>query len=144
MADGSGNVTRFSVSMEPGLLEAFDRRIGQAGYDSRSRAVADIVRGYLVEQQWEQSDAPVVGTVTIVYDHHDRAVEQRLTELQHEHHDAIACTTHVHLSQRDCLEVIVVRGTAAEVRRLADRIVTLGGVKHGRLTCTAVTEHLHD
>ncbi|MBM3500694.1 MAG: nickel-responsive transcriptional regulator NikR, partial [Armatimonadetes bacterium] len=104
------NVTRFSVSMEPGLLRAFDRRLKRSGYDSRSRAVADIVRAYLVDGQWQDAGARVVGTVTIVYDHRNRDVEQRLTELQHAHHDAIACATHVHLDHDDCLEVIVVRG----------------------------------
>ncbi|MGQ9730549.1 MAG: nickel-responsive transcriptional regulator NikR [Candidatus Zipacnadales bacterium] len=136
-------VTRFSVSMEPGLLKAFDERIAQVGYESRSRAISDIVRSYLVEQQWQQAEAEVVGTVTIVYDHHDHDVEQRLTELQHDHHDAIACTTHVHLNHNNCLEVIVVRGRTRQVRALADRIITCPGVKHGRLVCTSATEHLH-
>ena len=137
-------VTRFSVSMEPGLLRAFDRRLTKAGYDSRSRAVQDIVRSYLVDEQWQEAGAQVVGTVTIVYDHHDRDIEQRLTEFQHVHHDAIACTTHVHLDSHDCLEVIVVRGKAAKVRDLAEQIITAPGVKHGRLVCTAATGQLHD
>jgi len=137
-------VTRFSVSMEPRLLRAFDRRLRKSGYDSRSRAVADIVRAYLVDEQWQDAGAPVVGTVTIVYDHHDHDVEQRLTELQHHHHGAIACTTHVHLDHDDCLEVIVVRGKAANVRSLAEEIITAPGVKHGKLVCTAAMERLHD
>jgi CopG family nickel-responsive transcriptional regulator len=137
-------VTRFSVSMEPRLLRAFDKRIEGAGYDSRSRAVADIVRSYLVDERWQDAGAEVVGTVTIVYDHHDRDIEQRLTEFQHSHHEAIACTTHVHLDHDDCLEVIVVRGKAAKVRALAEQIITAPGVKHGKLVCTTSTEHLHD
>jgi len=138
------NVTRFSVSMEPGLLRAFDRRLKRSGYDSRSRAVADIVRAYLVDGQWQDAGARVVGTVTIVGDHRNRDVEQRLTELQHAHHDAIACATHVHLDHDDCLEVIVVRGRTAKVRALAEEIITAPGVKHGRLVCTATTGQLHD
>jgi len=136
-------VTRFSISMEPKLLRAFDRRIARAGYDSRSRAVGDIVRSYLVDQQWLEAEASVVGTVTIVYDHHDGDIEQRLTEFQHTHHEAIACTTHVHLDHHDCLEVIVVRGPAGQVRGLADQIISAPGVKHGRLVCTAAMEQLH-
>ncbi len=137
-------VTRFSVSMEPGLLRAFDRGLRKAGYDSRSRAVTDIVRSYLVDEQWQDAGAQVVGTVTIVYDHHDHDVEQQLTALQHAHHEAIACTTHVHLDHHDCLEVVVVRGRAARVRALAEQIITSPGVKHGKLVCTAATEQLHD
>ena len=137
-------VTRFSISMEPALLRAFDERIEQAGYGNRSRAVGDIVRSYLVDAQWQERGAEVVGTVTIVYDHHSEGVGRRLTELQHEYDGTIACTTHVHLTHRDCLEVIVVRGTADEVRALADQIITSPGVKHGRLVCTAATGELHE
>ena len=137
-------VSRFTVSMEPALLKAFDKRIREAGYQNRSRAVCDIVRSYLVDAQWEDNGVPVVGTVTIVYDHHSRDVERRLTELQHTHEAAIACTTHVHLSHDDCLEVIVVRGTADEVRSLADQIISSPGVKHGRLVCTAAASELHE
>lgn len=136
-------VTRFSVSMEPELLEAFDKRLTSAGYESRSRALADIVRAYLIDEQWQDAEAEVVGTVTIVYNHHDHDVEQRLTELQHAHHGAIACTTHVHLDAEDCLEVIVVRGKVAKVRALAEQIITSPGVKHGRLVCTAAVGRLH-
>jgi len=136
-------VTRFSVSVDPKLLKAFDQRIATAGYESRSRALADIMRSYLVDQAWQDERADVVGTVTIVYDHHDRDVEQRLTALQHTHHAAIACTTHVHLDEHECLEVIVVRGKVAAVRALADQLITCPGVKHGKLVCTAAVGHLH-
>jgi CopG family transcriptional regulator, nickel-responsive regulator len=132
-----GKVTRFSVSMEPGLLEAFDREIARAGYGNRSRAVGDIVRDYLVEAQWQEGDTEVVGTVTIVYDPHSRKAERYLTGLQHQHHDAIACTTHVHLAEQDCLEVIVVRGSARDVNALAEQIMRAPGVKQGKLVCTA-------
>ncbi len=137
-------VTRFSVSMEPSLLKQFDTRIKQAGYASRSRAISDMARGYLVEAQWKEGTGKVVGTVTIVYDHHARDVESTLTEMQHTHEEAILCTTHVHLTHADCLEVIVVRGTGAEVSALAEQIIASPGVKHGQLVCTAATEHLRE
>ena len=136
-------VTRFSVSMEPSLLTKFDIRIGEAGYTNRSRAVGDIVRAYLVEAQWQEGTGQIVGTVTIVYDHCARDVERKLTEMQHVHHEAIVCSTHVHLTDTDCLEVIVVRGTGREVSALAEQIISSPGVKHGRLVCTAATEHIH-
>jgi CopG family nickel-responsive transcriptional regulator len=130
-------VTRFSVSIEPSLVRAFDARIKQAGYENRSRAIGDIIRSYLVEAQWQEGEGEVVGTVTLVYDPHSRDVERRLTDLQHSHHDAIACTTHVHLTESDCLEVVVVRGPVGEVSALAEQILSSPGVKHGKLVCTA-------
>lgn len=136
-------VTRFSVSMEPSLLRGFDARTRQAGYTNRSRAISDVVRAYLVEAQWQEGNGEVVGTVTIVYDHHARDVERKLTEMQHVHQEAIVCSTHVHLTSTDCLEVIVVRGTGSEVSALAEQIISSPGVKHGRLVCTAATEHIH-
>lgn len=137
-------VTRFSVSIEPSLLEQFDARIRQAGYANRSRAISDMARAYLVEAQWKEGTGQVVGTVTIVYDHHVRDVERKLTELQHIHEDAILCTTHVHLTHNDCLEVIVVRGTGVEVSALAEQIIASPGVKHGQLVCTAATDQLRE
>ncbi len=137
-------VTRFSVSMEPSLLKQLDARTKQAGYANRSRAISDMARAYLVEAQWKEGRGQVVGTVTIVYDHHARDVESKLTELQHTHEGAIVCTTHVHLTHDDCLEVIVVRGTGADVSALAEQIISSPGVKHGQLVCTAATEHLRE
>ena len=136
-------VIRFSVSMEPSLLTKFDARIKEAGYTNRSRAISDVVWAYLVEAQWQEGTGQIVGTVTIVYDHHAKDVEHNLTELQHTHQEAIVCATHVHLTDSDCLEVIVVRGTGAEVSALAEQIMSSPGVKHGRLVCTAATEHIH-
>ena len=133
---------RFGVSMDGKLLAEFDRRIARAGYASRSEALRDMVRDYLVEREWESGGDVVVGTVTIVYDHHQREVESALTELQHEHHEAIACTTHVHLDPHNCLEVVVVRGTAAQVRRIAEHLISLRGVKHGKLVCTTTGRDL--
>jgi CopG family nickel-responsive transcriptional regulator len=127
---------RFGVSMDRSLLEQFDAQVGRAGYASRSEALRDMVRDYLVEQEWERGDETVVGTVTIVYDHHSRELEAALTALQHDCHDAIACTTHVHLDAHNCLEVVVVKGTAEQVRRIADHLISLRGVKHGKLVCT--------
>jgi len=135
-------VERFGVSMPPALLGSFDQAIAQAGYQSRSEAIRDIVRDYLVRQQWEQPDAPVVGTITLVYDHHTRELEDTLTDLQHEHHEAIICSTHVHLDAHSCLEMVAVRGSSAQVQLIAQRLLSTRGVKHGGLTATATGEHL--
>lgn len=137
-----GKVTRLGVSMEPSLLKAFDRRISRAGYQSRSEALRDVVRDYLVAGEWEDGVAPVVGTVTLVYDHERRELEKTLTDLQHQFHGAIACSTHVHLDRHNCLEVVVVRGTPGQVRQIADRLISTRGVKHGKLVCTTTGEQI--
>ena len=129
-------ISRFGVSMPQELLEAFDERIARQGYRTRSEAIRDVVRDYLVEAQWASTGEEVVGTVTIVYDHEMRELTHALTELQHQYHDAIACSTHVHLDEHNCLEVIVVAGRSEQVRTIAERLVATKGVKHGKLVCT--------
>jgi CopG family nickel-responsive transcriptional regulator len=136
------SLERFGVSMEHDLLARFDERIRMAGYANRSEAIRDMVRDYLVRQQWADGEEEVIGTVTLVYDHHTRLLEERLTELQHEHHELIRCSTHVHLDEHNCLEVIVLLGPAAQVRKLAEGLMSSRGVKHGELTCTAAAHGL--
>lgn len=130
------SLERFGVSMEHDLLARFDERTRLAGYPNRSEAIRDVIRDYLVRQQWADGEQEVIGTVTLVYDHHTRLLEDRLTELQHDHHDLIRCSTHVHLDEHNCLEVVVLLGPAAEVRTLAESLMSTRGVKHGELTCT--------
>ena len=122
--------------MESALLARFDASIAARGYASRSEAIRDLVREGLVREAWADPDAEVVGTVTIVYGHHEHELTHVLTELQHQRHDAIICSTHVHLDAHFCLEVIIVRGPSREVRAVADTLISTRGVKHGALTCT--------
>jgi CopG family nickel-responsive transcriptional regulator len=131
---------RFGVSMPAALLRSFDGAIAQAGYANRSEAIRDIVRDYLVRQQWAAPRARVVGTITLVYDHHTREIEDTLTALQHDFGAAIVCSTHVHLDHDHCLEVIVVRGRSHVVKAIADRLLSTRGVKHGGLTATAAED----
>jgi len=135
-------VERFGVSMPPELLRAFDGRIAQRGYATRSEAIRDIVRNYLVEEEWQDESRQVVGTVTLVYDHSTRELDAALTDLQHAYHTAIQCATHVHLDVHNCLEVIVVKGTSRQVRAIADRLISTRGVKHGKVVCTTTGEAL--
>lgn len=130
-------IERFGVSMPHDLLREFDRAIEDAGYANRSEAVRDIARDYLVQRQWQMPEGEVVGTITLVYDHHVPGVEQKLTEVQHDAEATVVCTTHVHLDHHNCVEVIVVRGAGEKIRRLADAMISLRGVKHGDLSCTA-------
>lgn len=129
---------RFGVSMESELLAAFDALLARKGYTNRSEALRDLARRALVDDAWGDDDARVVGAVTIVYDHHQRSVVDQLLTIQHDAVAEIVCTTHVHLDHHHCLEVIVCRGRAADVRALADHLIRLRGVKHGGLTMSGV------
>lgn len=130
-------LARFGVSIDQRLLENFDQMITVKGYDNRSEAIRDMIRNALVEELVKRADdTPTVGTVTLVYDHHTRDLSDKLTGHQHSHHDAIVSTLHVHLDAHNCLEIVVVRGTAAQVKRLADELIGTKGVKHGKLVLT--------
>jgi len=133
------NVTRYSITVPAPLMEAFDEVVRKRHYANRSEAIRDLIRGVLVDDRWDRDDAEVMGTVTVVYDHHQRELSQRLTGLQHHAHDMVICTTHVHLDHDHCLEVIVLRGRAARVKEVADALIGTRGVIHGELVCTAVT-----
>lgn len=125
--------TRFGISIDARLLQRFDALIAEKGYVNRSEAIRDLIRNALVEEQWADDDRQTVGTVTLVYDHHTRDLSDKLTEHQHAHHHAIVSALHVHLDAHHCLEVVVLRGCAREVRRLADELIGTKGVKHGKL-----------
>ena len=130
------DLSRIGVAIESRLLDKFDRLIAQRGYTNRSQAFRDLIRDELVEKAWESPDSAVVGTVTLVYNHHVRLLNEKLTDLQHDHHKSILSTLHVHLDHDNCLVVLVVRGRSAEVRKIADALISTRGVKHGRLTIT--------
>ena len=130
-------LARFGISIDQRLLGNFDRMITDKGYDNRSEAIRDMIRNALVEDQVNRADeTSTVGTVTLVYDHHTRDLSDKLTGHQHSHHDAIVSTLHVHLDAHNCLEIVVVGGTAAQVKRLADELIGTKGVKHGKLVLT--------
>ena len=124
---------RFSISMEDGLLKKFDCHLAGHGYSNRSEAVRDLVRKALIDEEW-QADEEVVGVITLVFDHHQRQLQDKLTELQHDQHDLIISSTHVHLDHHNCLEVIIVKGDAGSVRKLADQLKATRGVKSSELT----------
>lgn len=133
---------RFTISLDKKLLEEFDRHIRQKKYVNRSEAIRDLLREQLVKQAWN-ADEHVVGVISLVYDHHQRQLQDRLTQVQHDHHGLIVSTTHIHLNHDDCLEVIIARGKAGRVRDLAERLIAVRGVKSGHLQATSSGEHLH-
>src|ERR1700749_4317209 len=130
------DLARIGVAIDSLLLKRFDHLIGQRGYTNRSEAFRDLIRDELVRKSWEPPDADVVGTVTLVYNHHVHMLNEKLTGMQHDHHRNILSTMHVHLDHDNCLEVIVVKGKAQNVQRIADGLISTKGVKHGHLTIT--------
>jgi CopG family nickel-responsive transcriptional regulator len=131
-----GELSRIGVAIDSDLLETFDEHIGRRGYTNRSEAFRDLIRQDLVEHASESPEARVIGTITLVYDHHVRMLSDRLTDLQHDAHHIILSTLHVHLDHDNCLEVIVVKGKSGDVHRVADALISTKGVKLGRLTIT--------
>ncbi len=131
-----GELNRIGVAIESDLLDQFDVLVAERGYASRSEAFRDLIRDALVSRVAASDRSRVVGTITLVYDHHQRRLSDRLTAIQHEFHHSILSTLHVHLDHDNCLEVVVVRGRAGDVRRIADSLISMKGVKHGRLTLT--------
>ena len=128
-------LARTGVSLEEDLLQEFDRLITKRGYKNRSEAFRDLIREALLTET-VHSNKPVVGTLTLVYDHHVRMLTEKLTELQHQFHSSILSSMHVHLDHDNCLEVILVKGKAPVVQKLANSLIATKGVKHGRFTAT--------
>jgi CopG family nickel-responsive transcriptional regulator len=131
-----GELARIGIAIPEELLEEFDRLIAKRGYATRSEAVRDLVRKELVDEISASPNAEVYGTITLIYDHHARLLMDKLTETQHQHHDAIMSSVHVHLDHDNCLEVILVRGKSTLVQKLANALIATKGVKHGRFMLT--------
>jgi len=136
------DLTRFGISIDDRLLKRFDDLIADKGYVNRSEAIRDLIRNALVEDAWAREDEETVGTVTLVYDHHTRDLADKLTEQQHSYHEAIISALHVHLDAHHCLEVVVVKGKAKSVKRLADELIGTKGVKHGKLVTSTTGKGL--
>jgi CopG family nickel-responsive transcriptional regulator len=136
-----GKLTRFSVSIESDLLTRFLRMAKRRGWKNRSEALRNLMRDALVSEEWKGGQQ-IVGTITIVYDHHKRELSERLTHIQHDHHDAVLATTHIHLDHDNCLEMIAVKGTASSVQAIADTLINTRGVKHGKLSATTTGKQL--
>jgi len=130
-------ITRFGVSIEPDLLEKFDRMIKKKGYTNRSEAIRDLIRVNIIHEQNEKPKHNGLGTLTILYNHHSGPLTERLLELQHEHFQQILTTTHIHVDHDNCLEVLILRGKTGDIQTLADKIKALKGIKHGELVLTS-------
>lgn len=128
-------VLRFGVSLEKETMDKLDSYVNDNNFPNRSQAIRNLIEKYVVEQKW-QCDKQVAGAIVIVYDHHKRNIDNEINEVQHEHHHLIISSQHVHLSHETCLETIVVKGKASELTLLADKIISLKGIHHGKLIMT--------
>lgn len=136
------DLVRLSLSIEKPLFEQLEKLVKTSGYENRSEFVRDLIRDRLVKGEWDK-DEEVLGTITMVYDHHQRRLAEKLIDLQHHHHASVLVTTHVHLSHHLCAEVILVRGRASLIRKLADAIHQQKGVLHAELSMTSTGSELH-
>jgi CopG family nickel-responsive transcriptional regulator len=131
-----GDLYRFGISLDKELIEAFDRHIAEQRYQSRSEAIRDLIREALVRKKWTEGGT-VAGAIVMTYDHHKRELVNRLLDIQHDFHDIIISTQHVHLDHGNCLEVIAVKGTSTQVDKLSTALKVLVGVKHLNLSVSA-------
>ncbi len=123
-------IVRVGVTFPPDLLRDFDEMISKMGYENRSKAVQDAVRMFASEKKWLQEERGTqAGILMVLYDHEVKGLESALTDVQHHYAHTICSTMHIHLSERECLEAIAVKGDAAEVRRLSDELTAKRGVK---------------
>ncbi len=129
----TSELVRFGVAVERPLLEAFDQHLARRGYENRSEALRDLVRAELARDAWDRGEE-AVATISIIYDHHVRELTERLVEIQHDHGDRVISTTHVHLDHDLCLEVVLAKGPANVLKRLADRIIGAKGVISGEVS----------
>jgi CopG family nickel-responsive transcriptional regulator len=132
-------LVRFSVAIGGDLLKRFDRYCDRHRYPNRSEAVRGLMRGALVEEVVADDSEEALGVLTLIYDHHAGGTARRLTDLQHAHLDRVVTTTHVHLDERRCLEVILLRGASGTIRKLADDLIGTKGIETGRLVLAAAS-----
>ena len=139
-------LVRFTVAMPEDLLDALDTYTARRGIaHNRSEAIRDLVRGALVEEEVEDPDSFIFGTLTMVFNHHSNDLRDKLDAIQHEHVEEIVSTVHVHLDEENCLEVVLMRGQSRTIRSIADALLGCKGVLHGKLVVTTTgPEHVHD
>lgn len=132
------DTTRFGVSVPTDLMEEFDEKIEEKMYTNRSEAIRDLIRDFLVEEKWEESDEEVYGSLTLIYDHEKKGISDKLTDIQHEDHTHIVSTMHIHLDENNCMETMAIKGKPQDIKKIADRLKSTKGVKHGKLMMTSV------
>jgi len=122
-------LVRFGVSLEKELLAHFDSHLKVKKYTNRSEAIRDLIRADLVKKEWQENDR-VCGAITLVYNHHKRELLNHLMDIQHDYHDNILSTQHLHLDEDNCLEIIAIKGKASRIQDLYGKLKSAKGVKH--------------
>jgi CopG family transcriptional regulator, nickel-responsive regulator len=130
-------IKRFGVSLEEDILNALDKLVTSKQFPNRSQAIRHLIKSNLVSDKIDKNKI-VAGSIVIVYDHHRREINKRLMDVQHDFHDLILCSQHVHLAHDLCLETIAVKGKAQQLLTLSDRIIGIKGIKHGKLVMTDI------
>lgn len=134
-------LVRFSVSLNKKLVDRFNKKIKSDKCPTRSKAIGDLIRASLVQREWSAGDE-VAGAIVLVYDHHERDIVKKLTEVQHNCHDSIISTQHVHLDHDNCLEIVAVRGKAATINSILNNLKSVKGLKHVSLAAGSTGKHL--
>ena len=130
---------RFGVSLEDDLLVKLDNLVSKRSFPNRSQAIRFLIRRHLTVEQWEKN-REVSGCLVLVYDHHRSGLQKRLTSIQHDYHHLVLCSQHVHLDHNNCMETITLKGTASELRELADRLIAVKGIIHGELVMSVLQQ----
>lgn len=136
------SLIRFGVSIEEKLLMQFDDLIDEKGYANRSEAIRDLIRDKLVSQELTDKNVESIGTLTLIYSHDVHELSDKLNEIQHHNHRIIISTTHIHLDEHNCLEVLILRGKTKQIQAIADKLLSVKNVRHGKLTCTTTGKTL--
>lgn len=127
------SIVRFSVSLEQELLETLDDYVSENRFSNRSQAIRHLINSSSVAKKWQCNNI-VAGSITLVFDHHKRDLLKKLTDLQHDYHDAILSSLHFHMEKDMCMEIIAVKGKASTLTELADKLIAVKGIQHGKLT----------
>ncbi|WP_028575189.1 nickel-responsive transcriptional regulator NikR [Desulfonatronovibrio hydrogenovorans] len=137
-----GKTIRFGVSLDLDLLTKFDDLCEERSYQTRSEAIRDLIRNALVQKEWEDEGLETIGVLSLVYDHHQSDLSQKLTEIQHQALDAIVTSMHIHLDHHNCLEVLILRGPGKDIKDTSQKLTSTKGVKHGRLSLTTTGKEI--
>jgi CopG family nickel-responsive transcriptional regulator len=133
---------RFSVSIDPKLLERFDEAMKERRYKNRSKAIRDVIVDFLVEREWEKSERGVMGSLTLLYKYETKGLLEELVKTEHEMCNNIISTMHVHIDEHNCMEILAIKGQPQEIRQIADRLISCKGVKHGKLVMTTTGKNI--
>jgi CopG family nickel-responsive transcriptional regulator len=137
-----GKTIRFGISLDSDMLEKFDELCEEKCYQTRSEAIRDLIRNTMVQKEWENLNKEMVGVLSLVYNHHQSDLAQKLTEIQHDSLDVIVTSLHIHLDHHNCLEVLILRGTGSQIKDTSQRLISTKGVKHGQLSLSTTGEDL--